>query len=245
MSKLVLLYSLLSSVPASTVGQGVTASSRGELAAFDGLGVVDARPTRRALEGEFDRPRLSIGGRIASMVGNGELLWSKSRYGNAIYAWEGTGAAVQVDLGVRLSQAWTIFGGYEYGQMKADFVRGFDVKSHAFVGGFRATTNRYGTFGLIAEIGAGFRSTVWNTEGDVTFINGFEPLRAALGVSLITSPRLRMNAMFGISVGQFTTMDAGERACANADRTKCDQLTGGDRKWHAFRTISIGGTFDL
>ena len=69
-----------------------------------------------------------------------------------------------------------------------------------------------------------------------------------MGLSILATPKLRLHALAGISVGQFSTVDlgiTGGRACANDNVARCDEVAPADREWHVFRSFNLAGSFDL
>lgn len=178
------------------------------------------------------------------VAGNGDLpVVRSSSYGGDrhVHSWtiesfESEGTAISADAGYRFARDWTLFAGYELGQSTAAQLGSVRHVTHAPHLGIRLTTNRKSVVGLILEMGAGYRFMQIERDGSLAITQGFEPLRAGVGLTFRIGPRFRLNAMCNLAVGQMTSYEAFEEK---------KELTGGDRRFYAFRSATLGGTIDF
>lgn len=210
----------------------------------------DLTAPARSTDGNLERT-LSFGARGGATVGNGGLILVKRYQGGSSsivrrqqLMWEASGATIAPEVGIRFAPAWTLFAGYEFGRMTADHAGTVTFFSHAPHLGVRLVTNRRRSVGFVLEMGAGYRILSIDRGPIVHTTMGFEPFRAGVGITVLATRGLRVNVMAAIAVGQFTRLDASG-ACANDDASRCQEISGGERRLHAFRSLTLGGTFDL
>ncbi len=204
-------------------------------------------PSSSAFERSF-----SFGVQAGTLAGNGELpVVTRTYFTNGTpaarrehLAWESSGQAVSGNVGYHFAPAWTAFAGYEFGRMDGDHAGSVTFFSHAPHVGVRLTTNRQRAVGFILEMGAGYRVLAMDRGPVVHKAMGFDPFRVGVGATILATRSLRINVMFSVAVGQLTTLDSHD-LCVNPDANRCQDIPGGQRRLHAFRTLTVGGTFDL
>ena len=202
------------------------------------------------------RPRLQLGARFGSLIPGGNLVGSSGLVGNAqvpMSDYVRPGGALEADVGLHFSPAWTFYGFWELGQLAkgARNADAADAASSNFVGvGFLANTSPRGPVGLLFDIGAGYRWVSFPVAGGpgrdwgrATF-GGFEPLRLGIGLAIAVGIDAHIDVLATGSAGSFSSVSAtaGSDACA-ATSNQCTTIP--DRGTHSFGTLSVALHVDL
>jgi hypothetical protein len=139
------------------------------------------------------------------------------------------GLAVEGDLGIHFSPAWTFYGFWEYGMLGRGSanINAPDSSAMNTVGiGFNANSTPRGPVGFYFDVAAGYRwfnfsSPDINVDqfGNVTsnynriIAEGWMPLRIALGMSIVLTEKMRVDLSGNLAVGTFSKMKGGN-ACS-------------------------------
>ena len=159
-----------------------------------------------------------------------------------------SGPVLELDVGVRLSRAYTFFGLWERAQLRSgDRESGPDGKqdgaeSDFWAIGLRASSNP-DQLAFLTEVAVGYRRSRTFFENDVQYQFTEAPFEARLGLGA----ELRLNGVTSLSslltvgVGGF---GSAEKVAANGNSLPLTRnIDEGDG--HAWFTVTVGGHFDL
>jgi hypothetical protein len=159
-----------------------------------------------------------------------------------------SGPMFELDVGMRLSRAYTVFGLWERAQLGSGSLdTGVDgeqdgAETDFWAIGLRASSNP-DHVGFLTEVAVGYRRARTFFENDVEYQFTDAPFEARLGLGAEwrLSPLASMSALLTIGVGGFGSADrVGPNGTALALTRSLDEGDG-----HAWATISVGGHFDL
>jgi hypothetical protein len=180
---------------------------------------------------------------VATTSGTGYLLrgvpWSD-------YA--SSGPMFELDAGVRLSRAYTVFGLWERAQLgSGSFDTGVDgeqdgAETDFWAVGLRASSNP-DHIGFLTEVAVGYRRARTFFENDVEYQFTDAPFEARLGLGAEwrLSPLASISSLLTVGVGGFGNAErVGPNGTALPLARPLDEGDG-----HAWATITIGGHFDL
>ncbi len=185
---------------------------------------------------------------------------------NGLRDFVGTGTGLELNLGYRVSPAWTPYGFFEYARFKHGTINdGVDGNvTSAFTGlGIHANTNPDGPIGFLFDIAMGYRwltvpygpgqlSSLDGTPstggaqgpaGKVTY-GGFQALRLGMGLSIVSSRHVRFDVQLQGTVGSFSRRTDSNGSCVGGGK-ECESIPEDKRGAHMFGGLSIGGMFDL
>ena len=159
-----------------------------------------------------------------------------------------SGPVLELDAGVRLSRAYTVFGLWERAQLRGgDRESGPDGKQDGaetdfWAIGLRASSNP-DQLAFLTEVAVGYRRSRTFFENDVQYQFTEAPFEARLGLGA----ELRLNGVTSLSslltvgVGGF---GSAEKVAANGNSLPLTRnIDEGDG--HAWFTVTVGGHFDL
>ena len=200
-------------------------------------------------------PAFMVGARIGSMAPSGYLtggsIFDSSRVGMTEYA--KAGLAIEADVGIHFSPAWTFYGFGEYGMLGRGSANAGapDASSLSTLGiGMNVNSSPHGPIGFYADLALGYRwfsfSQPYMTAGQTgassgysrVIAEGFMPLRVALGMSIAVGEKARIDLAGQLSVGSFSKAKGG--ACADS----CD-IPSADRGTHVTTGLVAGIRWDL
>jgi len=214
-------------------------------------------------------PEWTLGGRlgIVSIGKDSALIGDPNKDANGAVMmrdYAKGGLSVEADLGYHFSPSWTIYGFWEHGFLaKGDANQSASKNpSTDFVGlGMNANTNPDGV-GFYFDVGLGYRwmsvpygggdvvplgasgSYFGSAEGTARF-RGFEALRLALGISIVSSPTTRWDLAVSGSAGRFTNIDDDSRVCAAVAGNDCKKIPDDKQGMHAFGGLTLSAHFGL
>jgi len=183
-------------------------------------------------------------------------LWARAERSGAGYLLRGvpwsdyaaSGPMFELDAGVRLSRAYTLFGLWERAQLgSGDRDSGPDGKqdgaeSDFWALGLRVCSNP-DQVGFVTEIALGYRRarTFFANEVQYQFTDAPFEARLGLGAEWRLSPLASLSGLLTVGVGAFGTAEQVGRNGAALPLTR--NVDDGDG--HAWATITVGGHFDL
>lgn len=202
---------------------------------------------QKPLIDRFDGPALALGARVGPMTAEGTITLPISPTMKSTEAYTGTGRTFGGEVGVHFAPSWTFFGSYDYGSLERTSMLAMidDFQTHTVAAGFRGTTNRRSHIGFVTELGAGYRWLSLSKTGATYIGHGVEPLRGGIGVTILATSGIRVNVMASIAAGLVTHLDFAGDGCVGDKASACDVVPERDRKWQIYRSLTIGGTFDL
>jgi hypothetical protein len=208
-------------------------------------------------------PRWMIGARTGTMVGAGNVYgdYYDSYYDHYHYDAAsrprlrvgdvaGWGWMFEGDLGYHFSPSWTLYGFWEHGELERGDLNASAGRSHTnAVGvGVQANSSPDGAFGFYFDLGASYR---WMDFGDAstdpnfvpktrTTVEGFDYLRAAVGVSIRMSRRFHLDPHIYSSSGYFTEFRGN--SCHGGCSYEGKSFESG---FHTFSGLAVAGRFEL
>jgi hypothetical protein len=154
----------------------------------------------------------------------------------------------ELDAGVRLSRAYTVFGLWERAQLRSgDNDSGPDgaqdgAESDFWAVGLRASSNP-DRLAFLTEVAVGYRRARTFFKNDVQYQFTDAPFEARLGLGAEWrfNPMTSLSSLLTIGVGGFGSAEKVGRNGAALSLTR--NIDDGDG--HAWATLTIGGHFDL
>jgi hypothetical protein len=199
------------------------------------------------------------------MSPGGDLVGSSSLSSYSSYATNtklstvaSSGWMFEGDVGYHFSPAWTFYGFWEHGELGRGDLNGAassGPSTNAIGIGFNANTSPRGAVGFYFDIGAAYRwmtlsgpdgaidngdGTVTNTGGDKITVQGFDPIRIGLGMSINIGSKFRLDPHVYASAGYFTKYTGGDcpSGCNFSDK-------GYDTGVHTMTGFAVSGRWDL
>lgn len=155
---------------------------------------------------------------------------------------------LEIDAGVRVSRAYTVFALWERAQLgSGDIGNGIDgaqdgAETDFWALGLRASSNA-NALGFLTEVAVGYRRarTFFTNGVEYQFTDAPFEARLGLGAELRLNRRASLSSLVTVGVGGF---GSAERVTPNGTALS---LTGsqGASDGHAWVTLSVGGHFDL
>ncbi|MGZ3418814.1 MAG: hypothetical protein ACXVEE_13160 [Polyangiales bacterium] len=210
-------------------------------------------------------PAWNLGVRVGSMQPGGYLLGSGSDSSSSFYSTKpsvkmtdlaSTGWMFEADVGYHFSPAWTFYFFWEHGELGRGDLNGAassGPSTNALGIGFNANTSPHGAVGFYFDIGASYRwmqipSVATATDGngvtattdEKTTVQGFDPIRIGLGMSINVGRKFRLDPHVFASAGYFTkyTDSSCPNGCSFSDKNA-------DTGLHTFAGFAVSGRWDL
>lgn len=211
-------------------------------------------------------PAWTLGVRVGSMSPGGYIIggdsgssdyniYSTSR-SQKMSTLASSGWMFEGDVGYHFSPAWTFYGFWEHGELGRGDLNGSagsGPSTNAIGIGFNANTSPRGAVGFYFDIGAAYR---WMTLEDVSTVDdgsgnavsssnkitlqGFDPLRIGLGMSINVGSKFRLDPHVYASAGYFTRYTGGDcpSGCSFSEK-------GLDTGLHTMAGFAVSGRWDL
>lgn len=199
-------------------------------------------------------PAFMIGARVGSMAPSGYLsggsIFDSSRVSMSEYA--KAGLAIEADVGIHFSPAWTFYGFGEYGMLGRGSANAGapDSSSLTTLGvGMNVNSSPHGPIGFYADLALGYRWFSYSRAYDRAQVaapsgyskivaEGIMPLRVAIGMSIAVGEKARIDLAGQLSLGTFSKSKGG--ACPDS----CD-IASDDRGTHVTTGLVAGIRWDL
>jgi hypothetical protein len=158
-----------------------------------------------------------------------------------------SGPMFELDAGVRLARAYTLFALWERAQLGSGAATGSEggqngAETDFFAGGLRASSNP-DHLGFLTEVAVGYRRarTFFKDGFEYQFTDAPFEARLGLGAELRLNRLTTLSGLLTIGVGSFGTLNAVAPNGNSLSLVKgYDQGDG-----HAWASITVGGHFDL
>lgn len=196
-------------------------------------------------------PAWMLGVRVGSMTANGYVAGSGADATNVpIGAYAKSGWSFELDAGIHVSPAWTLYGLWEYGNLgKGDANANATDSStmNTVGGGANVNSNPNGPIGFFFDAAVGYRwfrfqqPVIANDgagnmlfAGNSDIVAGATVLRLGMGMSIVATPKFRIDPAVQLTFGSFRSISGGNFTTNPSE--------GGS---HATYGFVVGGRWDL